>query len=143
MPGSKRRLFLFVGERPSDRAVRMGVTWSDGALAGATLFDALRNLDVDPSQQSYRNLYTSPVRGAATDREDEREAVGEIKRAQGRGLTIVGMGRIVQRVLMREGIPHLQLRHPAARGRDRLRARYHDHARDVLTKQGRAAERSE
>lgn len=133
MPDRERRLFLFVGERPSDRAVQMGVTWSDGALAGATLFDALRNLGLDPSQQSYRNLYTSPVRGAATDREDEREAIGEIKRAQERGLTVVGMGRIVQRVLMREGIPHLQLRHPAARGRERLRARYHTHARDVLT----------
>lgn len=143
MPGSKRGLFLFVGERPSDRAVRMGVTWRDGALAGATLFDALRNLGLDPSQQSYRNLYNSPVRGAATDREDEREAIGKIKRAQGCGLTIVGMGRIVQRVLTREGIPHLQLRHPAARGRDRLRARYHDHAHDVLTNKGRAAERSE
>ncbi|PYS87778.1 MAG: hypothetical protein DMF64_22370 [Acidobacteria bacterium] len=102
----------------------MGVTWSDGALAGATLFDALRNLGLDPGQQCY-------------------EAVGDIKRAQERGLTIVGMGRIVQRVLTREGIPHLQLRHPAARGRDRLRARYHTHARDVLTKQSRAAERSE
>ena len=132
MPGRERGLFLFVGERPSDRAVRMGVTWSDGALAGATLFDALRSLGVDPSRQCYRNLYTSPVRGAATDREDEREAVGEIKRAQERGMTVVGMGRIVQRVLTREGIPHLQLRHPAARGRERLRARYHTHARDVL-----------
>ena len=133
MPGRKRGLFLFVGERPSDRAVRMGVTWNDGALAGATLFDALRSLGVDPSRQRYRNLYTSPVRGAATDREDEREAIGEIKRAQERGLTVVGMGRIVQQVLTREGIPHLRLRHPAARGRERLRARYHTHARDVLT----------
>lgn len=133
MPERKRGLFLFVGERPSDRAARMGVTWSDGALAGATLFDALRSLEVDPSRQSYRNLYTSPVRGAATDGEDEREAVVEIKRAQKRGLTIVGMGRIVQRVLTREGIPHLRLRHPAARGRERLRARYHAHARAVLT----------
>ena len=133
MPGRKRGLFLFVGERPSDRAVRMGVTWNDGALAGATLFDALRNLGLDPNQQSYRNLYTSPVRGAATDGEDEREAVREIKQARERGLTVVGMGRIVQRVLTREGIPHLQLRHPAARGRERLRARYHTHARDVLT----------
>ena len=133
MPGRERRLFLFVGERPSDRAIRMGVTWSDGALAGATLFDALRNMGVNPSQQRFRNLYTSPVRGASTDSEDERDAVGEIKRAHQLGLTIVGMGRIVQRVLTREGIPHLQLRHPAARGRERLRTRYHTHARDVLT----------
>src|SRR5205085_7568046 len=127
----------------SERAIQMGATWSDDPLAGATLFDALRNLGMDPDQQCYRNLYTAPIRGAATDREDEREAVSDIKRAQERGLTVVGMGRIVQRVLTREGIPHLQLRHPAARGRDRLRARYHTHARDVLTKQSRAAERSE
>jgi uracil-DNA glycosylase len=133
MPGRERRLFLFVGERPSERALRMGVTWSDGALAGATLFDALRNLGLDTSQQCYRNLYTSPIRGATTDGEDEREAVSEIKQAQERGLTIVGMGHIVQRVLTRERIPHLQLRHPAARGRERLRARYHTHARAVLT----------
>jgi hypothetical protein len=133
MPGRERGLYLFVGEWPSDRAVRMGVTWSDGALAGATLFDALRHLGLDPSRQRYLNLYTSPARGAATDREDEREAVGEIRRSQERGLTVVGMGRIVQRVLTREVIPHLRLRHPAARGRERLRCRYHTHARDVLT----------
>jgi uracil-DNA glycosylase len=140
MPGRERGLFLFVGERPSDRAVRMGVTWNDGALAGATLFDALRSLGLDPSRQRYRNLYTSPVRGAATDSEDEREAVGDIRLELERGLTIVGMGRIVQRVLAREGIPHLQLRHPAARGRERLRPRYHNHAHDVLT-QDRAVAR--
>jgi len=133
MPGRERGLFLFVGERPSDRAIRMGVTWSDGALAGATLFDALRSLGIDPSQQRYRNLYNSSVRGATTDSDDEKEAVGEIRRELERGLTVVGMGRIVQQVLTREGIPHLRLRHPAARGRERLRARYHTHARDVLT----------
>lgn len=133
MPERKRGLFLFVGERPSDRAVRMGVTWSDGALAGATLFDALRSLGIDPSQQRYRNLYTSPVRGATTDSDDEKEAVGEIRRELEQGLTVVGMGRIVQQVLTREGIPHLRLRHPAARGRERLRTRYHAHARAVLT----------
>jgi hypothetical protein len=44
------------------------------------------------------------------------------------------MGRIVQRVLLREKILHLQMRHPAARGRDRLRTRYHAHSREVLTR---------
>lgn len=86
------------------RAVRMGVTLSDGALAGATLFDALRNVGLDPKRQRFRNLYSSPVRGASTDGDDEREAVGEIKRALTRGLTVVGMGSIVQRALTREGI---------------------------------------
>jgi hypothetical protein len=43
------------------------------------------------------------------------------------------MGRIVQRVLTRENIPHLQLKHSAARGRGRLRCLYRAPAREVLT----------
>lgn len=126
--------FFFVGERPSNRALEMNVTWRSGALAAATLFDALRTLGLDPHRQHYRNLYASPVRGATTDRADEWRAVKAIKRARKRGLIVVGMGRIVQRVLTREGVPHLQLKHPAARGRCRLRALYHAHVREVLTK---------
>ena len=95
MPDQKQPQFFFVGERPSNRALEMKVTWRNGALAAAPLFDALRTLDIDPHQQHYRNLYASPVRGAATDRADERRAVEAIKRARRRGLIVVGMGRIV------------------------------------------------
>lgn len=132
MPDRKHNQFFFIGERPSHRAVKMCVKWEDGALAAATLFDALRCLGLDPHRQAYRNLYTSPVRGAATDAADERRATTAVKRAAGRGVTIVGMGRIVQRVLTHERIPHLQLRHPAARGAGRLRSNYRRHVSQAL-----------
>jgi len=41
---------LFVGEKRSDTAKRMGVTWEDGRLATKQLFDALRDNGVDPVQ---------------------------------------------------------------------------------------------
>jgi len=121
MPDREHKQFFFIGERLSNRAIEMNVTWRDGALAAATLFDALKNLGLDPRQQHYRNLYISPVRGAATDTADERRAVKVAKRAAGCGLAIVRMGRIVQHVLTCEQIPHLQLRHPVARGLGRRR----------------------
>jgi hypothetical protein len=46
------------------------------------------------------------------------------------------MGRIVQGVLIHEKIPHLQLRHPAARGLGRRRDLFRAHAREVLTQRG-------
>lgn len=136
MPNGKREQFFFIGERPSNRAFEMSVKWEDGALAAATLFDALRNINLDPCRQRYKNLYTSPVRGAASDAADERRVVKAAQRAVRRGLTIVGMGRIVQRVLTQERIPHLQLRHPAARGLGRRRDLFRAHAREVLTQRG-------
>lgn len=136
MPNRKHEEFFFIGERPSNRAIEMDVTWRDGALAAATLFDALRHINLDPIQQHYENLYTSPVRGAATDTADERRAVKAAKRAVRRGLIIVGMGRIVQGVLTREKIPHQQLRHPAARGLGRRRDLFRAHTREVLTQRG-------
>lgn len=35
-------LLVFVGERRSPAAIRMGVRWPDGRLAAKQLFDALR-----------------------------------------------------------------------------------------------------
>ena len=133
MSDREQSQFFFVGERPSNRALEMKVTWRNGALAATTLFDALRTLDIDPHQQRYRNLYASPVRGAATDHADERRSVEAVKCSRQRGLIVLGMGRIVQRVLTREGVRHLQLQHPAARGRCRLRALYRADVREVLT----------
>lgn len=123
---------LFVGERPSQRAVQLGVTWRDGALAACTLFDALRSAGYDPGEHCFCNLYRSPERGAATDMTNERQAIQAIRRAARSGLTIVGMGRLVQRVLEREGVPHLRLIHPAARGAIRGRRQYRQHVREVL-----------
>ncbi len=76
--------------------------------------------------------YPSLVRGASTDAVDERRAVKAVRRAAGRGLTMVGMGRNIQCVLTRERIFHLHLRHPAARGRGRRRDLCRLHSREVL-----------
>ncbi len=124
--------FLFVGERPSHRAVALRVTWLNGALAAATLFRALRTLGFDPHEQRYCNLYTSPTRGAGTDASDERKALRAVRGAAECGWIVIGMGRIVQRVLARERVPHLQLRHPAARGKERRHDLFHAHVQEVF-----------
>ncbi|MGH2356306.1 MAG: hypothetical protein ACRDJN_32270, partial [Chloroflexota bacterium] len=46
---------------------------------------------------------------------------------------IVGMGRLVQRVLAAAGIPHRALIHPAARGAIRQTACYRAHVAAVLS----------
>ncbi len=79
------------------------------------------------------NLYCSPSRGDRKDPADERQALRRIRRAHRAGLLVVGMGRIVQRVLSKASVEHLRLHHPAARGRIRLRSRYGRHLREVLS----------
>lgn len=41
---------MFVGERRSQSAIRMGVHWEDGRLAAKQLFDALLALGIDPQR---------------------------------------------------------------------------------------------
>ena len=51
---------LFVGERPSHRAAKIGATWQNGKLAAKQLHDALRALNIDPAKHEYINLWTTP-----------------------------------------------------------------------------------
>lgn len=127
----RSRTYLFVGERPSAKAVRIGATWRNQRLAGRTLADALRAADLRPEEHRYTNLYRQPVRGAA-DAEDERRALARVRRAARTGAVVVGMGRIVCRVLERERIPHIQMWHPARRGAARKREVFQAHVADVL-----------
>lgn len=124
--------FLFVGERPSARALELGISWESGGLAARQLFDALEHSGWNPREQRYTNLYRSPVRGDLKDAADERRALARIRRARRAGILVVGMGKIVQRVLTEAGVEHLRLHHPAARGSLRLRSRYRRHLREVL-----------
>ena len=110
---------LFVGERRSQAALRMGVRWQDGRLAAKQLFDALRAAGVDPKRCEFVNWWE---RGA-------RQRVSEHTR---RGGLVVAMGRRVQRALEKKGVAHLRIVHPAARGAIRKRERYSEHIRDVL-----------
>ena len=119
-------MFIFVGERRSRRARVMGVRWESGHLAAKTLFDALRACGIDPQAQTYTNLY------------DERcvrlrPCQGVLRRLQRQclGRRIVALGIRVRAELSRQGIPHLAVVHPAARGTIRRRALYQAHVRSV------------
>jgi hypothetical protein len=123
-----RRLFLFVGERRSPTAVRLGVSWGDGRLAAAPLFEALDALGVCPSAQLFTNLF--PDEGPLVAQPAVLEAVRTASRA---GLTVVALGRRVARALEAAGPPYVCLIHPAARGLIRKRERYLEHVRERLT----------
>ncbi len=129
------RAFAFIGERPSVRAVQIGATWENGKLAGKTLRDTLTAIGIAPSCQFYLNLYRA-ARKSDLDQADEAEAIAEIRKLQAEGYTIVGMGQIVCRRLGANGIPHLQLTHPAARGSIRRTEHYREHARQILVEKG-------
>ena len=49
-------MFIFVGERRSERARVIGVRWEHGHLAAKTLFDALRACGIN-SEAQLKNQY--------------------------------------------------------------------------------------
>jgi hypothetical protein len=112
---------LFVGERPSQAAVRMGVCWRDGRLAAKQLFDALCAVGIDPDNCEFVNWW---------ERGSRRRVTEQVRR----GGLVIAMGRKVQRELERKGFPHLRIVHPAARGAIRNKERYAEHVRAVLGK---------
>lgn len=124
--------FLFVGERPSHQAIKIGATWQNGKLAGKQLRDALVTLNIDPDAHQYTNLYSGPEAGCVKDSADLCDALGRIWTAYEQDVTIVGMGAIVCQQLVQAGIPHLQMIHPAARGAIRKKERYTAHVASVL-----------
>jgi hypothetical protein len=113
---------LFVGERRSGLARKRGVTWINGRLAAKQLFDALLACGVNPAKQYYCNIY-------------ERTGRSLVRQANGAGVTVVAMGRKVQREIAKMRVPFIPLVHPAARGAIRLKRNYTDHVRTSLTQQ--------
>lgn len=107
--------YLFVGEDRSQRAKDLKVTWKDGALAAKPLFEALRACDINPDTVEFVNWF-----------EGGKKTVRETK------LLVVALGKKVQAALVEEGIPHIAMIHPAARGRIRKRERYIAHVKEVL-----------
>jgi len=108
---------LVVGERRSERAVRMGVRWKDEALAAIPLFEALRACDIEPEDCTFTNWFEGNAGKWAT------------RRHKGR---ILALGKKVQQALVAEGIAHVPLVHPAARGAIRLRSAYIAHVAQAL-----------
>lgn len=108
--------YLFVGERRSDRAKRLGVTLRDGRLAAKQLFDALKYCDIDPSLHDYCNWFEG----------------GKGKVRNYREGTVVALGNKVARALRKEGIEHIFIFHPAARGKIRKKELYCAHVKEKL-----------
>src|SRR5207245_1227056 len=50
-------MILFVGERRSPTAIRMGWTWASGRLAARTLYDALENACIKIGACDFINLF--------------------------------------------------------------------------------------
>ncbi len=107
--------------------VTYGATWTDGRLAAKTLFEALREVGIDPNAQYFVNLFED-----APGYRLDAEVVGRLRALADSGHELVGMGRRVQRALARLGIAHTPLVHPAARGEIRATDRYRRHVRDAL-----------
>jgi len=129
--------YLFVGERPSHKAVAIGATWQNAQLAGRTLRDALLAAGVDPEAQRYVNLWRRPDRGNRFDEYDLIYALRQVRRAVAAGCVVVGMGRLVCRELSSCRVPHTRMVHPAARGSIRRRCRYHRHVKATLARAAR------
>jgi len=110
-------MYLFVGEKRSNKAVKMNVTWIDGRLAAKQLFDALINLGINPKDHSYCNYF-------------ERGGKSIVKKHNGK---IIAMGSKVSRALMRDKIEHIKIIHPAARGTIRLKKNYFNHIKQKLS----------
>jgi hypothetical protein len=123
--------YVFVGERPSARAERIGATWKNGRLAGKTLREALEAAGLDPDAQYYINLWPNAA-PQVTDCAHEALVVELLRHHLAAGHQVVGMGCLVCRTLSQHGIPHHRLIHPAARGAIRARSVYQAHVRAVL-----------
>lgn len=108
---------LIVGEKRSDLAIKRGVRWEDEALAAVPLFQALRAAGIDPASCRFVNWF---------------EGNEDVVRAHSG--QVVGLGQKVQKALASEGIEHIPLVHPAARGKIRLRANYIAHVVSRLRK---------
>jgi hypothetical protein len=112
------RHFVFVGEKPSERALKIGATWENGKLAGKTLKDALVALGFDPAEQMYLNLFN----------EDMSVNLGYSNIAFAmqfvENWTVVAMGKRVDRELTALDIKHISIVHPAARGKIRKTEAY-------------------
>jgi hypothetical protein len=124
--------YLFVGEKRSPTAIRMGVTWEDGRLCAKNLHEALLACGIAPlTQCTYTNAFN--------DDGSKNGCLLDLMRPWIRGGgVVVALGQRASRMLYDHGIEHMMLTHPAARGSIRKRERYQEHVRAVLIEERRA-----
>ena len=113
--------FLFVGERPSDKAKAMNVKWENGNLAAKQLFDALKYCNINPEEQQFINIYF-----------DDRDEVNPValKLIKKSKLPTVAMGNKVKKIIKCD----YEITHPAARGKIRKKQLYCKHVASILRK---------
>ena len=77
-------------------------------------------MGIDPALQIYVNLWTDDSVTPTVP----WQRVARLKEERTRGVVIVALGQRVSRELVRRGVDHVAIVHPAARGRIRKRERY-------------------
>jgi len=108
--------FLFVGERRSNTAIRMNVTWVDKRLCASHLFKAIQNIGIDWDDCDFKNVF-----------EDD---INIIKSFNG---IIIAMGRKVEKELIKYKIDHEFIYHPATRGSVRNIENYKFHVKQQIS----------
>lgn len=107
--------YLFVGERRSDLAIKMNVTWIDKRLAAAQLVKALEPIGIKWEECDFINVF-----------EDDINKIRDYK-----GI-VIAMGRKVERELKKNNIPHEFIYHPATRGTVRKTENYQLHVKQQI-----------
>lgn len=107
--------YLFVGERRSELAKKMNVTWVDKRLAASHLSKAVENIGIDWNECAFLNVF--------------EDNINDIKSFNG---IIVAMGRKVEKELKKHQISHLFIYHPATRGAVRNIQKYKDHVKERI-----------
>lgn len=107
--------YLFVGERRSNLAIKMNVTWVDKRLAASHLSKAVEALGIDWNDCAFKNVF-----------EDKIEDIMSFKGV------IIAMGRKVERELKKHQIQHEFIYHPATRGAIRNIEKYKNHVKENI-----------
>jgi hypothetical protein len=107
--------YLFVGEKRSDRAIQMNVTWVDKRLAAAHLSKAVEALGIAWDECAFINVFEDDIQ--------------DIKTFKG---VVIGMGRKVERELKKHQIDHEFIYHPATRRSVRNIEKYESHVKERI-----------
>jgi len=115
---------LFVGERPSKTAALKRWVWGDLHLSSKTLLEALAACQFPRERADFINVYCN-------DGKIDLQSIEYIQNRRHSSI-IIGMGKLAQRALTHHDIGHIEMIHPAARGRIRKRELYQEHVRQVI-----------
>jgi hypothetical protein len=107
--------YLFIGEKRSERAIKMNVTWVDKRLAASHLSKAVEAIGISWDECDFKNVF-----------EDKIEDIMSSK------CIIIAMGRKVEKELKKHQIQHEFIYHPATRGAVRNIQKYKDHVKEKI-----------